>query len=277
MLFEQLVATSRTVAATTARSAKTAALATLLAGLAADEIEPAVAWLSGEPRQGKVGVGWATVFSVIVDQAAVPSLTIADVDGAIDALARSEGPGSAAARQAGVARLLARATPEEAEFLRRLLVGELRQGALAGVMADAVARASGLSLSSVRRAAMLSGDLPAVARLALVDGSGGLERVGLTLLRPVSPMLASPSAGVIEAIEALGRSSVEWKLDGARIQAHRRGDEVRLFTRNGNDVTGRLPGRGGDHGAPCRPIKSCSTARCSTPPKASGRASSRTR
>ena len=241
MLFEQLVATSGTVAATTARSAKTAALATLLAGLAADEIEPAVAWLSGEPRQGKVGVGWATVFSVIVDQAAEPSLTIADVDGAIDALARSEGPGSAAARQAGVARLLARATPDEAEFLRRLLVGELRQGALAGVMADAVARASGCPCRRCAGPPCSAVTCRGWPVWPSLTDRAVWTRVGLTLLRPVSPMLASPSAGVIEAIEALGRSSVEWKLDGARIQAHRRGDEVRLFTRNGNDVTGRLP------------------------------------
>ncbi len=241
MLLEQLVATSAAVTATPARSAKTAALAALLAQLQGDEIEPAVAWLSGEPRQGKVGVGWATVFSVDVGHAAEPSLTIADVDRAIGEVARSGGPGSAAVRQAGLAHLLGRATHAEAEFVRRLLTGELRQGALAGVMTDAVAKASGLPLAAVRRAAMLTGDLPRVGRLALVEGQAGLDTVGLTLLHPVSPMLASPSAGVAEAIGSLGRSSVEWKLDGARIQAHRLGDEVRLFTRNGNDVTSRLP------------------------------------
>jgi DNA ligase 1 len=241
VLLERLVATSAAVAAAPARSAKTAALAALLRQLAGDEIEPAVAWLSGEPRQGKVGVGWATVFSVNVGQAVLPSLTIADLDRSIDDVWRSSGPGSAAVRHAGLAELLGRATHEEAEFVRRLLTGELRQGALAGVMADAVAQASGLALAAVRRAAMLTGDLPGVARLALTEGQAGLDTVGLTLLHPVSPMLASPSAGVADAIEALGLSSVEWKLDGARIQAHRLGDDIKLFTRNGNDVTSRLP------------------------------------
>jgi DNA ligase-1 len=188
-----------------------------------------------------VGVGWATVFSVDVGHAAVPSLTIADLDRSIEDVSRSAGPGSSAVRQAGLAELLGRATHDEAEFVRRLLTGELRQGALAGVMTDAVAQASGLALAAVRRAAMLSGDLPRVARLALVEGAAGLEGVGLTLLHPISPMLASPSAGVVEAVAALGLSSVEWKLDGARIQAHRLGDEIKLFTRNGNDVTSRLP------------------------------------
>jgi DNA ligase-1 len=181
VLLEAVVATSAVVAATPARSAKATALAALLSELPPDEIEPAVAWLSGEPRQGKVGVGWATVFSVDLGQAAVPSLTIADLDRSIGDVWRSTGPGSVALRQAGLASLLARATHQEAEFVRRLLTGELRQGALAGVMTDAVAHASGQPLAAVRRAAMLTGDLPRVARLALVDGAAGLEGVGLTL------------------------------------------------------------------------------------------------
>ena len=241
MLLKDLVATSAAVTATASRSAKTAALAALLARLEPEEIEPAVAWLSGEPRQGKVGVGWVTVFSVDVGHADVATLTVADLDRAIDEVARSAGQGSTALRQAGLARLLGRATPDEAEFVRRLLVGELRQGALGGVMTDAVARASGVAPAGLRRAAMLTGDLPRVARLALVEGAAGVDGVGLTVLHPIAPMLASPSTDVADAIDALGRSSVEWKLDGARIQAHRLGAEVRLFTRNGNDVTSRLP------------------------------------
>jgi DNA ligase-1 len=242
VLFEQLVATSAGVTATPARSAKVEAIAGLLRRLDADEVEPVVAWLSGEPRQGKVGVGWATVFSVDVAHAADPSLTIEDVDRAIDSVARMAGPGSAAARQARLADLLGRATPAEADFLRRLLVGELRQGALEGVMTEAVARAAAVPVERVRRAAMLRGDLPGVAALAVRQGDDGLAGIGLTVLRPILPMLASPSPSVEEALATLGRSSVEWKLDGARIQAHRAGDQVRLFTRNLNDVTDRLPG-----------------------------------
>ncbi len=241
MLFDELVATSASVAGAAARSAKIAALAALLGRLKPEEIEPAVAWLSGEPRQGKVGVGWATLFAVDVTNAALPSLTIADVDQAIDAVAAMAGPGSAALRRSHLAGLLSRATEAEAHFLRRLLAGEVRQGALEGVMAEAVARAAGIPAGEVRRATMLTGDLPQVARQALVGGLPGLAEVRLTLLRPVSPMLASPSPGLEEALADLGPSSVEWKLDGARIQAHRIGDEVRLFTRSLNDVTGRLP------------------------------------
>ena len=135
-----------------------------------------------------------------------------------------------------------RATPDEAAFLRRLFTGELRQGALAGVMTDAVARAAGVPVAAVRRAAMLSGDLAYAASVALSDGADGLGAIGLQPLQPVSPMLAATSASVAEAIEACGRSSVEWKLDGIRLQLHRAGDEVRIFTRNLNDVTERLPG-----------------------------------
>jgi DNA ligase-1 len=138
--------------------------------------------------------------------------------------------------------LLARATVVEAEFIRRLLLGELRQGALEGVVTEAVAKAAGVGSEPVRRAVMLAGNLPKVAVIALTEGEPGLASVGLELLRPLQPMLAGTAADVAEAIAANGLSSVEWKLDGARIQAHRLGDEVRLFTRNQNDVTPRLPG-----------------------------------
>jgi DNA ligase-1 len=242
VLFRHLVDTSAEVAATPARSTKIATLAGLLERLGDEEIEPAVAWLSGEPRQGKVGVGWATVWAVDVASAADPSLSIADVEDAIAAVALMAGPGSSGARRARLSALLGRATPPEAEFVRRLLAGDLRQGALEGVMTEAVARAAGVPQARLRRAVMLSGDLPGAARVAMVNGQAGLAAVGLTVLRPVSPMLASPASSVEEALAALGRSSVEWKLDGARIQAHRAGDEVRLFTRNLNDVTDRLAG-----------------------------------
>src|SRR5262249_35821377 len=138
--------------------------------------------------------------------------------------------------------LFGHATAAEADFVRRLFVGELRQGALAGLMTDAIARAAGVPLAAVRRAAMLDGDLGRTACLALAEGAPALEAVGLHVLRGVQPMLAASAPNVADAIALTGEASVEWKLDGARVQVHRDGDEVRVFTRNLNDVTHRLPG-----------------------------------
>ena len=242
MLLAEVVATSESVAATPARSAKIAALADLLRRLGLEEVEPAVAYLAGRPRQGKIGVGWATVRNVDPPPAPEPAIEVLELDAALIALQGLVGPGSAGARTALLSSLLGRATAGEASFVRRLLTGELRQGALDGVMADAVAKASGLPLAAVRRATMLAGDLARVAAVALgPDGAAGLDAIGLEVLRPVLPMLASTADDVATAVAALGTCSVEWKLDGARVQAHRLGDEVRLFTRNLNDVTARLP------------------------------------
>ena len=242
MLLAEVVRTSEAVASTPARSAKVAALAALLRRLDPGEVEAAVAFLTGRLRQGKIGVGWATLRAVDPTPAAEPSIAVLDLDAAAGALQSLGGAGSAAARRAVLDDLFGRATAAEAEFVRRLLIGDLRQGALDGVMADALARAAGVGPAAVRRAVMLAGDLPRVAALALAEGDAGLSAVGLEVLRPVLPMLASTADDVVSAVTALGRCSVEWKLDGARIQAHRRGDEVRLFTRNLNDVTARLPG-----------------------------------
>ena len=240
MLLADLVAASAAVASTRSRTAKITALADLLAAMEPDEIEPAVAALSGAPRQGKVGVGWAN--AAIEGTATEPSLTIGDLHVALDELAVTAGSGSVARRRELLDDLAARATPDEADFFRRLLLGELRQGALAGVVADGVAKAAGVPATTVRRAAMLTGDLPATARLALVDGADALDAVGLRVGVAVQPMLASTAGDVGEALAATGAASVEWKLDGARVQAHRDGDEVRLFTRNLNDITDRMPG-----------------------------------
>ena len=241
MLFAEVVATSTAMTSTSSRSAKVAALADLLGRLAPDEIVITVSALTGVLRQGKIGVGWRSAFSVDAEPAAAPALTIHDVDAAIDALGATTGIGSGAARSALLADLFSRATHDEGEFLRRLLVGELRQGALAGVMTDAVARASGVPLAAVRRAAMFAGDLPTAARAALTDGAEALAALGLTPLQPVQPMLAASSPSVAEAVALFEQSSVEWKLDGIRLQVHRVGDDVRLFTRNLNDVTEQLP------------------------------------
>jgi DNA ligase-1 len=152
------------------------------------------------------------------------------------------GSGSAAARKRILEALLARATSPEADFARRLFTGNLRQGSLAGLMTDAIAKAAEVPATLVRRSLMLSGDLGGTAQIALTEGEEGLRAVGLELFRPIFPMLASTAASVAEAVESFGRSSVEWKLDGIRIQIHRRGDKVRIYTRNLNDVSDRLPG-----------------------------------
>lgn len=239
--FAAVVATSAAVAGTTKRTAKRDAIAALLAELAPAEVAVAVGFLVGVPLQGRIGVGWRTLQAAEQPPASTPSLTVLEVDGVLAALTGLSGPGSAGTRRRLLADLLGRATAEEARFLFGLLGGELRQGALAGVMADAVARAADVPATVVRRAAMLGGDLPAIAQVALTAGADGLAAIGLELGRPVQPMLASTAASVAAAVEDLGDAVVDWKLDGIRIQVHRRGEEVGVWTRNLNDITGRLP------------------------------------
>ena len=152
------------------------------------------------------------------------------------------GPGSAGRRKEILGELLGRATEQEADFVKRLFTGELRQGALAGLMVDAVAKAAGVSGELARRALMLSGDLTRTAEIVMTEGEEGLRAVGLELFRPILPMLASTSESVADAVAGFERASVEWKLDGIRIQIHRQGDEVRIYTRNLNDITHVLPG-----------------------------------
>jgi DNA ligase-1 len=243
VLLSVVVDTSRAVATTRSRTAKIEALATLLAQCPPDEIAIAVCLLTGEPHQGRIGVGWSTLAAARADAGAAttPSLSLADLDGALDRIAVTTGAGSAGARGAILAELFGRMTEAETEFVVRLLTGELRQGALAGLMADAIARAAEVPAAAVRRAAMLGGDLADTARQALAGGADALAGVHLEVLRPVQPMLATGAADVDEALAATGPASVEWKLDGARIQVHRSGDDVRVFTRNLNDVTARLP------------------------------------
>ncbi|MGH9227269.1 MAG: ATP-dependent DNA ligase [Acidimicrobiales bacterium] len=253
MRFADVVATTAEVTATRARSRKVAALADLFARLDAAELPVVVAILTGTPRQGRIGIGWRTVAAVEAPPSPEPQLEVGDIDATLDRLDSLRGAGSQAARAAELRSLLGRATEDEQDLLRRLLVGELRHGALDGLVTDALAKASGVQLATMRRAAMLAGDLPAVATIALTEGEAGLDAIGLTLLRPVQPMLAQTATDVTEAL-ALATSgnggdagstrdaSVEWKLDGARIQVHRVGDDVRIYTRNLNDVSARLPG-----------------------------------
>ncbi len=236
-----LVAASQRVGATASRLAKVAALAELLRRLAPEEIEIAVPYLSGETRQGKLGVGYATLAEARSGGARSASLELRAVDDALDALAKTTGKGSAAERTRRLGELFARATRAEQDFLVRLLVGELRQGALEGVMLDAIAQAAALPAADVRRAAMYAGGLPTVARAALVEGASGLAQFGIRPLQPVQPMLAQSADDIAAALDFLGTAAVDWKLDGARVQVHKAGSEVRVFTRNLNDVTAAVP------------------------------------
>jgi DNA ligase 1 len=241
-LFADVVTASAAVAETPARSRKVAILAELLRALERAEVAPSVGFLSGVPRQGRVGIGYARVYGTDVPAAAGATLTIADIDHAIDEIEAATGPGSQARRRELLNALFARATSAEADFLRRLLTGELRQGALAGLMADAVAKAAGVPAAIARRALMLSGDLPHTAEIAMGGGEEALRAIGFELFRPILPMLASPAATVADAVTSFDCASVEWKLDGIRIQIHRRGEEVRIYTRNLNDIMASLPG-----------------------------------
>jgi DNA ligase-1 len=241
-LLADVVAASAAVTETSSRSQKVAILAELLRQLDADEVPIAVGLLSGAPRQGRVGVGYSTIYGIEQQPAGDPSLTVDDLDRAIAGVKAATGPGSAGRRKELLGGLLGRATEQEADFVRRLFTGELRQGALAGVMADVVAKAAGVSMEVTRRALMLSGDLTRTAEIAMTEGEEGLRAVGFEIFRPILPMLASTAESVADAIGGFDRASVEWKLDGIRIQIHRRGDEVRIYTRNLNEITDALPG-----------------------------------
>jgi DNA ligase-1 len=237
-----VAAASQGVAETSARSQKVAILAGLLRALEPSEVAVVTGFLSGVPRQGRVGIGYAMVYGTEQPAARDPSLTVADLDAAIAEIQSTTGAGSGTKRRQLLGELFGRATEDEADFIRRLLTGELRQGALAGLMIDAVARAAGVPAELTRRAFMLSGALTRTAEVALTQGEEGLRGIGFELFRPVLPMLASTADSVADAVSGFDRASVEWKLDGIRIQIHRRADEVRIYTRNLNDITHALPG-----------------------------------
>jgi DNA ligase-1 len=238
----EVVEASRDVAATPARLAKVERIAGCLGRLAPDEVEIVVPWLAGELRQGRIGVGWASLRDVSdAGVASSATLEVREVDHALAEAARVRGSGAGAERLRRLRGLFARASAEEQDFLRRLLLGELRQGALEGVMLEAIARASRLSPADVQRAVTLAGTMGPVARAALEHGARGLAGFRIDPGRPLAPMLAQSAAAPRDALARLGRAAFEWKLDGARIQAHRAGEQVRVFTRSGNDVTEAAP------------------------------------
>ena len=246
MKLDALVQTSTAVAAAPGRLDKISKLAAFLKQLTPDEIAIAIGFFIGWPRQGRLGVGWSTVAAARIDPAPVPTLELLDVDKAFDTLQSARGKGSPAERLRLLRELFARATAYEQHFLSALVIGEVRQGALEGVMLDALAKAADVPADRLRRAVMLAGDLGAVARAVCSGGEAALNALAsyrIELFRPVLPMLADSAADVTEALGVFGSApvTVEWKLDGARVQIHRAGDRVAVYTRSLNDVTGRVP------------------------------------
>ncbi len=242
MRFVELATLSEQLAATSKRGEKSALLAGLLRSLTPDEAAVAVGMLTGAPHQGRIGVGWSTLSKLDAVPANEPTLEILAIDRWLTDLALVSGAGSTATRQSMLRSVFEEATEGEQRLLRGVLGGELRQGALDGVMIDAIARGAGVPIDEVRRARMLSGDLGETGRLAFAGGVAALREVSLQPGRAVEPMLASPATDVADALAETGEASVEWKLDGARVQAHRVDGGVHLFTRNLNDITERLPG-----------------------------------
>jgi len=242
MTLDEVAAVSAAIAGVAGRLQKTAHLVDLLKRATPDEIDIVVAFFSGTPRQGRTGVGWALLSEMRqVPPADRASLELREVDAVLDKLAGMSGAGSAGARAQLLDGLLRRATAAEQDFLIRLLQGELRQGALEGVLTDAVARAASVPLALVRRAAMMAGDLAPVARAALAGGEQALTRFTLQPFQPVQPMLADSALDVGDALATTGEASFEYKLDGARIQVHKVGDEVRTYSRTLREVTEAIP------------------------------------
>ena len=259
MLLDSVVRTSAAVAATPGRLAKIDQIAGLLQDVPAEEIAVAVSFLSGDLTQRQIGVGYAALADLLGsygprEQAAPglapppesPQLTLAETDRALGQIGVLAGQGSQAQRRRLLAGLLNRATEAEREFLVRLLGGDLRQGALDGVMADAIARAAGVPAVEVRRTHQLSGSLPAAAAAALgaadsAAATAALRAVGLQVGRPIRPMLAASAPSVTAALERISPAAVEWKVDGIRVQLHRNGSQVRVFTRTLDDITLRVP------------------------------------
>ncbi|AGK75745.1 ATP-dependent DNA ligase [Streptomyces microflavus] len=240
MLLAELAQVSLEVAATSARSKKVALLAALFRDAGPDDVPVVIPYLAGRLPQGRIGVGWRSLGDP-VEPASEPTLTVTGVDAELTALAAVSGSGSQALRRERLRALFAAATADEQHFLRALLTGEVRQGALDAVAADALARAAEAPPADVRRAVMLAGSLQEVARTLLAEGPGALAAFRLTVGRPVQPMLAHTAASVTEAVDKLGPCAVEEKLDGIRVQVHRDGDRVRAFTRTLDDITDRLP------------------------------------
>ncbi len=241
MLLADVVEISRRIGATSKRLEKIDLLAGLLRRLRGEEVEIAVAYLSGTTRQGRIGIGYATVRDASAPHIDHANLGLLDLDRALDEISATQGAGSDQRKRQLLYELFARATSEEQHWIMRLLLGELRQGALEGIMLDGLAKASGISSSRIRRAAMMGGGSAAIAQAALEKGEAGLDEFDIQLFRPVQPMLAQTAEDVSEALIELGDAALEYKFDGARIQAHKSGDDVVIYSRGSNDVTAAVP------------------------------------
>ncbi len=241
MLFSQIVDTSRAIGSTTKRLEKTALLAGLLKQLQPEEIETAVAYLSGATRQGRIGIGYAALREARTGAAAEATLQILDVDRALEQIATVRGSGADRTRRELLRRLFEQATENEQQFLTGLLMGDIRQGALEGLMLDALAKASAISADRIRRAAMMGGGVAAIASKVLTQGEAGLHHFDIQLFRPVQPMLAQTAEDVNDAIHQLGQAAIEYKFDGARVQAHKSGNDVVIYSRAHNDVSAAIP------------------------------------
>jgi DNA ligase 1 len=240
--FAELVSTSDAVSGTRSRKKKAELLSRLLRRATPEELPVVVLYLCGIVPQGKIGVGWAALAKARdVPPSTAPELEVLEVHHALSEIASPSGAGSGTARQQALGRLFSRATAEERDLLGGILLGEIRQGGLEGIMIESLALAFGIDAGAIRGAYMLAGDLGRVADALVREGATGLARFALVPFHPVHPMLAQPSDDVEEAIAELGECSLDWKLDGARVQVHRVGDDVRIFTRNLADVTPSLP------------------------------------
>lgn len=240
VLLADIVAASAAIAATRSRLEKRSAIAAVLQTASAEEIPVVVAYVSGRPVQERLGVGWSALSSVPAPAAAA-RLSVLDVDAALQSIADTAGPGSVSKRTELLTRLFGAATSAEQDFLRRLILRELRQGATGGLMIEAIAVAAELPAKDVRRTAMLTGSLVEAGVLALTAGEEGIADVRLRVLTPIQPMLASIAEDLESAVAGLGRAGIEVKLDGARIQVHKAGGAVLVVTRNLRDVTDRVP------------------------------------
>jgi DNA ligase-1 len=241
MLLLSVVDTSRRVADTPKRLEKIDLLARLIRHLSPEEIEIVVLFLSGQTRQGRIGIGYATLRDARDSPAAIPTLEILEVDRILQAITDTSGSGSQRRRGELLQSMFSRATEAEQQFLAGMLMGKLRQGALEGIMAEAVAKASGLAPERVRRAAMMAGDIARVARAALEQGEAGLSQYDVQLFRPIQPMLAQSADDVPEALACVGEAALEYKMDGARVQVHKSGDDVMVYSRSLKDVTAAVP------------------------------------
>ncbi len=241
MLLSSVVDTSRRVADTTKRLEKIDLLARLLRQLSPQEIEIVVPFLSGQTRQGRIGIGYAALRDARISPSANPSLEILDVDRILQGFTEISGSGSQRRRLELLQSMFSRATEAEQQFLTGLLAGELRQGALEGIMLEAIAKASSLAPQRVRRAAMMAGDIARVARAALEQGESGLAQYEVQLFRPIQPMLAQSADDVPEALACVGEAALEYKMDGARVQVHKSGGDVIVYSRSLKDVTPAVP------------------------------------